>query len=71
MHLWKLINTFHKEYLEKPTAIFLFLDSALLIAKPSVPKELKQKRGYPSKKANKRGRNESIKLKLLISSALL
>ncbi len=39
MHLWKLINTFYKEYLEKPMAISLLLDSTLLIARSIVPKK--------------------------------
>ncbi len=57
IHLWKLINTFHKEYPEKPTAIFPSLDFAPPMARPTVPKqELKQKRDHPSKGANKRGK---------------
>ncbi len=39
MHLWKLINTFHKEHLIKPIAISLLLDSTLPIARPTVPKK--------------------------------
>ncbi len=56
IHLRKLISTFHKEHLEKPTTISLPLDFALLIAKPMVPKEPKQKRSCLSKGANKRNR---------------
>ena len=41
IHLQKLISTFHKEHLEKPTAIFLFLNFVLPIAKPTVPKKPK------------------------------
>ena len=57
IHLQKLINTFHKEHLEKPTATSLLLDSILPMVRPIVPKKLKQKRDCPSKKANKRGKN--------------
>ena len=59
MHLRKLINTFHKEHPEKPTATSPPLDSASPMARPTVPKEQqpKQKRSRPSKRANKRGRN--------------
>ncbi len=32
IHLWKLISIFYKEYPEKPTVTFLFLDSALPMA---------------------------------------
>ncbi len=57
IHLRKLISTFDKEYLEKPTATSLPLDSAPPMARPTVPKqELKQKCGRPSKGANKQGR---------------
>ncbi len=56
IHLRKLINTFHKEYPEKSTAISLSFDSTLPIVRPTIPKEPKQKRGRPSKRANKRGR---------------
>ena len=34
-------------------------DSALPMARPTVPKKPKQKHGYGNKKANKRGRNQS------------
>ena len=33
MHFWKMISTFHKDYPEKLTAIFSFLNSAPLMAK--------------------------------------
>lgn len=39
MHLQKLINTFHKEYLEKPLATSLFLDFTLPMPRPTVSKE--------------------------------
>ncbi len=56
IYLRKLISTFHKEHLEKPTTTSPPLDSALSMAKPMVSKdEPKQKCGYPSKRANKRG----------------
>ncbi len=57
IYLWKLINTFHKEHPEKPTATSPPLDSAPPMARPTVLKqESKQKRGRPSKGANKRDR---------------
>ncbi len=55
IHLRKLISTFHKEHPEKPTATSPLLDSVLPMAGPTIPKEPKQKRGCPSKGANKRG----------------
>ena len=67
IYLRKLINTFHKEYSEKSTASFLLLDSALSMARLLVLKKLKQKHGHLSKRTNKRGRNEDIKLKLLMN----
>ena len=57
IHLRKLISTFYKRHSEKPIAIFLLLDSAPPIAKPTVLKKLKQKCGHSNKRANKRGRN--------------
>ncbi len=57
IHLRKLISTFHKEYPEKPTATSPPLDSAPPMARPTIPKEPKRKRGRPSKGANKRVRN--------------
>ncbi len=57
IHLRKLISTFHKEHPKKPTAISPPLDSTLLMVRFSVPKKPKQKRGHPSKRTNKRGRN--------------
>ena len=60
MHFWKLINIFHKEHLEKPTVTFLLLNSTLLMARSTVPKEqLKQKRSCANKKVNKRGKNKT------------
>ncbi len=56
IYLRKLINTFHKEHPEKPTTTFPSLDSAPQIAKPTIPKESKRKRGHPSKGTDKRGR---------------
>ncbi len=57
IHLRKLISTFHKEYLEKPTATSPPLDSTSLMARSTIPKEPKRKRGRPSKGVNKQGRN--------------
>ncbi len=57
IHLRKLINIFHKEHPEKPTATSPPLDSAPPMVRPTIPKELKRKYGRPSKGANKSGRN--------------
>ncbi len=66
MHLRKLINTYHKEHLEKLIMISLALDFDLLIARPIILKEhLKQKHNCAYKRANKRGRNEGVVLKSL------
>ncbi len=56
IQLQKLISIFHKEHPEKPTATSPPLDSASPMARPTIPKEPKRKRGQPSKGANKRGR---------------
>ncbi len=56
IHLQKLISIFYKEHPEKSTMTSLFLDCVLPIARPTIPKEPKQKRGRLSKGANKRGR---------------
>ncbi len=71
IHLQKLISTFHKKYLEKPIATSLPQDSTLPIARPSVPKKPKQKRGHLNKRTNKRGRNQGIKLQSLTQLAVL
>ncbi len=57
IHLRKLINTFHKEHPENPTVTSLPLDSVSPMARPMIPKEPKQKRGHPSKRVNKQGKN--------------
>ncbi len=56
IYLRKLINTFHKEHLEKPTVTSPPLTSAPPMARLTIPKEPKRKRGHPSKGANRRGR---------------
>ncbi len=56
IHLRKLISTFHKEYPEKPIVISLLLHSALSIARPTIPKEQKQKRDHPNKGVNKQSK---------------
>ena len=40
-HLWRLVNTFHKEHPEKPTATSPSVDSAPPMAKPTVKAPLK------------------------------
>ncbi len=57
IYLRKLINTFHKEHPEKPTAISPPLDSIPPMARLIVPKqEPKRKHSRPSKGVNKQGR---------------
>ena len=41
IHLRKMISTFYKDYLKKPTAIFLLLDSSPPMAKPSIKPPVK------------------------------
>ena len=45
MHLRKIVNTFHKVYLEKLTVTSAPLDSALPMAKPTIYLSMKQKQG--------------------------
>ncbi len=56
IHLRKLISTFQKEHPEKPIVTFPPLDSAPLMARPTIPKRPKQKHGRLSKGDNKQGR---------------
>ena len=65
----KVYQHLFQETFEKPIATFQLLDSVSLMAKFSVPKEPKQKRGRPSKRANKRSRNYNVGLKHLMSYA--
>ncbi len=53
IHLRKLISNFYEEHLEKSTATSPSLDFAPPMAGPTIPKELKQKLGRPSKETNK------------------
>ena len=54
IHLWKMVNIFHKEHLEKPTATSASQDSALPIEKPIIKFFVKWKRRCPAKGAIKR-----------------
>ena len=57
-YLKKLINSFHKDYPEKPTTTSLPIDAALSMARPTVkPTSLKRKRGRPAGGASKRAKN--------------
>ena len=51
-HLRKLISLFHKDYLDKPMATSLAIDTAPPMARPTVKftKLPKRKRGEPAKK---------------------
>lgn len=41
MHLWKIISTFHKNYLEKPIRTSSLIDSTPPMAKPSTKSLIK------------------------------
>ena len=59
-HLKKLINSFYKEHLEKPTATSPPINSALPMARPIVKPTrpiTKRKRGRPANSADKWARN--------------
>ena len=60
-HLEKLISSFNKNYLEKPTATYLPIDSTLSMARPIVKPTakaiIKQKQGRPANSASKRVKN--------------
>lgn len=45
MYLPKMISIFHKDHLKKHIAMFLPLDSALLIARPNIKQTTRQKYG--------------------------
>ena len=60
-HLKKLINSFHKDHPEKPTATSPSIDSALPMTRPTVKPTAKattkQKRGRPANNAGKQAKN--------------
>ena len=56
MHLRKMVNTFHKDHPEKPTATSVPLDSAPPMAKPTIQLPTKQKRGRPTGRTKKRAK---------------
>ena len=63
LYLKKLINSFYKKHLEKPTATFLPINFTLLIARPTVKPTrfmIKQKRGQSVRNANKQARNSVL-----------
>lgn len=49
MHLWKIINIFQKNNLERLAATSLLLESTLLMAKATVTFNTKQKHGKSNK----------------------
>ena len=54
-HLRKLISSFHKDHLDKPTATSLAIETASPMTSPTVKLTgpLKQKRGQPANSTNK------------------
>ena len=53
IHLWKMVNTFYKDYSEKLTAISAPLNSAPPMAKPIIQLSTKRKWGWPTRRAKK------------------
>ena len=53
MHLRKMVSTFHRDYLEKPTATSALLDSVPPIAKSTTQLYTKRKRGQPIERIKK------------------
>ena len=53
MYLWKMVNTFYKDHLEKQIAISPPLNSAPPMTKPTIQLPVKQKRGRPIGRAKK------------------
>ena len=53
MHLQKMISTFHKDHLEKPTTTSANFDNAPPMAKPAIQLPAKRKQGQPIKHAKK------------------
>ena len=53
MHLWKMVSTFHKDPLEKPTVISALLNSDPPMAKPTLQLSAKRKRGQLKRCATK------------------
>ena len=54
MHLRKMVSTFHKDHLEKPTATSVPLDFAAPMAKPTIQLLAKQKQERLTGRAKKR-----------------
>ena len=54
MHLRKMVSTFYKNHLEKPTATSADLDSAPPMAKPTIQLFTKHKQRQPTGRAKKR-----------------
>ena len=53
MHLRKIVSTFQRDHLEKPTVTLVSLDSALPMAKPIIQLPTKRKQGQPIRRAKK------------------
>ena len=60
IHLQKMISIFYKKYLEKLTALFLLLNSTLLMAKPLISKNHNKNLVTQAKKLIKK-----VKIKIL------
>ena len=56
MHLRKIVNTFHKDHPEKPTATSAPLDSTLPMAKPTTQLPAKRKQRQPTRYTTKRNK---------------
>ena len=53
MHFQKMVSIFYKDYSEKRTATSALLDSASLMAKPTIQLSAKQKQEQPTRCAKK------------------
>ena len=61
-YLKKLISSFYKDYLERPTATSPPINSTPLIARPTVKPTTKRKQGGPAKGASKEAKKNWMKL---------
>ena len=61
-NLKKLISSFHKNYLKKPTANSPPINSAPPIDRPTIKPTIKYKQGWPANSVSKRAKKKWIKL---------
>lgn len=61
MHLWKIVNSFYKDYLKKPTIISTSLDFILSKTKPIIKLPTKHKQKHLAKSVIKFRKKEGDK----------